>query len=47
VTNQRAIWTAALPACGLLVVALGVVIVVPHLLYPPLSVASLRGVASA
>ena len=47
VTNRRAVWTAALAACGLLVIVLGFVIVVPHLLYPPLSAAGLRGVASA
>ncbi len=44
--HRRAIWLAALTACGLAVV-LGGIIVIPHLLYPPLSTADLRGVASA
>ena len=43
--NQRAVWIAALTACGLLLVLLGGIVLVPHLLYPPLSAADLRGVA--
>ena len=44
--NQRAIWIATLTACGLLLVLLGGLLLVPHLLYPPLSATDLRGVAS-
>ena len=47
VMNQRAIWLATLTACGLLLVLLGGIILIPHLLYPPLSAADLRGIASA
>jgi hypothetical protein len=46
VVNQRAIWIVTLTACGLLLVLLGGLVLVPHLLYPPLSAADLRGVAS-
>jgi hypothetical protein len=44
--NQRAIWIATLTACGLLPVLLGGTLLVPHLLYPPLSATDLHGVAS-
>jgi pentapeptide repeat protein len=46
VVNQRAIWIATLTACGLLPVLLGGTLLVPHLLYPPLSATDLHGVAS-
>lgn len=45
--HRRAIWLAALTACGLLVILLGGIILIPHLLYPPLTAAELRGIASA
>jgi hypothetical protein len=45
VVNQRAIW--AVIACVLLAALLVGIIVIPHLLYPPLSAADLRGVTSA
>jgi len=47
VVYQRAIWLTALTACGLLVILLGGIILIPHLLYPPLSAAALSGIASA
>ena len=45
--NQRAIWLGLLTACGLLTILLGGLILIPHLLYPALTPADLRGVASA
>lgn len=45
--DRRGIWLAALTACALLAILFCGVIVIPHLLYPPLSAADLRGVASA
>jgi len=45
--NQRAIWLGGLVAGGLLLILLGGIILVPHLLYPPLSGNDLRGVPSA
>ena len=45
--NQRTIWMAAWIACGLLAVLFVSIILVPHLLYPPLSAANLRDVVSA
>lgn len=45
--NQRIIWMAAWISCGLLVVLFACIILVPHLLYPPLSAADLRSVVSA
>jgi uncharacterized protein YjbI with pentapeptide repeats len=47
VVYQRAIWLTTLTACGLLVILLGGIILIPHLLYPPLSAAELSGIASA
>lgn len=44
--NQRAVWVAAIATCGLLAILLGGIIVIPHLLYPSLSPADLRGVGS-
>jgi uncharacterized protein YjbI with pentapeptide repeats len=43
----RALWQAALIVCGMLAVLLGSIIVIPHLLYPPLTSADLHGIASA
>ena len=45
--SQRAIWIAMLTACWLLFVLLGGIILIPHLLYPPLSANDLRGVPSS
>jgi hypothetical protein len=47
VVDRRAIGLAVLTGCGLLVVLLGGVILIPRLLYPPLSPVDLRGVAGA
>ena len=33
--DRRAIWLAALTTCGLLLVLLAGIVLVPHLLYPP------------
>ena len=44
--NQRAFRFAALTVCGLAIL-LGAIIVVPRLLYPPLSAADLRELPSA
>jgi hypothetical protein len=46
VLNRRGIWFAALTVCALLAILFCGVFVIPHLLYPPLSAADLRGVAS-
>jgi uncharacterized protein YjbI with pentapeptide repeats len=45
--NRRTIWIATLTASGLLAILVSAVILVPRLLYPPLSAADLRGVSSA
>jgi hypothetical protein len=45
--DRRAIWLAGLATCGLLLVLLGGILLVPRWLYPPLSAVDLRGVASA
>ena len=45
--NLRITWREALLVCCFLAVALVVVIVMPRLLYPPLSAVDLRGVSSA
>jgi hypothetical protein len=45
--DRRAIWFVALTAFGVLLVLLDGIVLVPHLLYPRLSAADLRGVASA
>ena len=45
--NQRITWLGVLTACGLLAVLLVSIIVIPRWLYPPLSPADLRGIASA
>lgn len=45
--SQRTIWLVILMACVLLATALGAIIVIPHLLYPPLSAADLQGVTNA
>jgi hypothetical protein len=47
IVNQRITWIGVLTACGLLAVLLVSIIVIPRWLYPPLSVADLRGIASA
>ena len=45
--NQRINWLGVLTACGLLAVLLVSIIVIPRWLYPPLSPAGMRGIASA
>jgi hypothetical protein len=45
--NHRSFWLGLLMASGLLVVFLGGIVLIPHLLYPPLSAADLRGIANA
>ncbi|MFG2459443.1 pentapeptide repeat-containing protein [Streptomyces sp. NPDC048523] len=45
--SRRTIWIAVLTACGVLGVVVCGVILVPRLLYPPLSSADLSGVGSA
>lgn len=45
--NQRAVWLVTLVACGFLVLALSGIILVPRLLYPPLTATDLHDVASA
>jgi hypothetical protein len=47
VVDRRAIWLAALTTRGLLLVLLAGIVLATRLLYPPLSAADLRGVASA
>ena len=47
VMSYRAVCLVVLAACGVLAVMLGSLIVIPRLLYPPLSAADLHGVASA
>ena len=47
VMNQRAIWLGSLTAFGLLAILLSGIILIPHLLYPALTPADLRGVVSA
>jgi hypothetical protein len=44
VVSQRAIWLVMLLGCVLLAILLGAIIVIPHLIYPPLD---LRGVTNA
>jgi hypothetical protein len=46
VVDRRAIWFVTLTTCGLLLVLLGGIVLVPRLVYPALSGADLRGVAS-
>jgi len=45
--NQRAIWLGTLVVCGLLAIMLGAIILIPRLLYPPLTATDLRGVTDA
>jgi hypothetical protein len=45
--NQRITWLGVLTACGLLVVLLVSIIVIPRWLYPPLNSADLRGIPGA
>jgi hypothetical protein len=45
--NQRAIWLGTLVVCGLLAIVLGAIILIPRLLYAPLTETDLRGVADA
>jgi hypothetical protein len=47
VLNQRTIWLGAGIACGLVALLFVGIILVPHLLYPPLTATDLRGVPSA
>jgi hypothetical protein len=42
----RAFWQVALAVCGVLAVLLGSIILIPQLLYPPLTSADLHGIAS-
>jgi hypothetical protein len=45
--NQRAIWLGTLVVCGLLAIVLGAIILIPRLLYAPLTATDLRGVTDA
>lgn len=44
--KQRAFWQVALAVCGVPAVLLGSIILIPQLLYPPLTSADLHGIAS-
>ncbi|MFF1682137.1 pentapeptide repeat-containing protein [Streptomyces sp. NPDC058256] len=45
--SRRTMWISMLTASGVFVVVVGAIILVPRLLYPPLSAADLHGVGSA
>ena len=45
--NQRAIWLGTLVVCGLSAILLGAIILIPRLLYPPLTATDLRGITDA
>jgi hypothetical protein len=45
--KQRTTWLRALTVCGLLVILLAIIIVIPQWLYPPLGATALRSISSA